>query len=155
MEKQEILRLTDKMRTLCSRREYCRSDIVRKILSHDLADQSVADEIVTVLIKERYIDDMRYAAAFARDKASIAGWGAVKIRYALSMKGIDREVIAAALEEIDDAKADERMTKLLEVKVRSLKDDPDRRIKLLRFGMGRGYGYDELSGCIEKLLKNE
>ena len=98
------------------------------------------------------MDDRRYAAAFARDKASIAGWGAAKIRYMLAAKGVDREIIASALEEIDVNRADARLEKLMENKARSLKDDPQRRIKLLRFGVGRGYGYEEVSSVIDRIL---
>jgi regulatory protein len=70
----------------------------------------------------------------------------------LAAKGVDREIIASALEEIDVNRADARLEKLMENKARSLKDDPQRRIKLLRFGMGRGYGYEEVSSVIDRIL---
>jgi SOS response regulatory protein OraA/RecX len=56
------------------------------------------------------------------------------------------------LEEIDVNRADARLEKLMENKARSLKDDPQRRIKLLRFGVGRGYGYEEVSSVIDRIL---
>jgi regulatory protein len=70
----------------------------------------------------------------------------------LSSKGIDRELIAQALEEVDDKRAETRLEKLMENKVRSLKDDPQRRLKLLRFGLGRGYSYDQVTEMIDKML---
>ena len=140
------------MRALCSRREYCRKDILKKVMTALDGDAAKAEEVVGKLVEERYVDDRRYAAAFARDKASIAGWGAAKIRYMLAAKGVDREIIASALEEIDVNRADARLEKLMENKARSLKDDPQRRIKLLRFGMGRGYGYEEVSSVIDRIL---
>lgn len=140
------------MRALCSRREYCRKDVLKKVMTALDGDAVKAEEVVGKLVEERYVDDRRYAAAFARDKASIAGWGAAKIRYMLAAKGVDREIIASALEEIDVNRADARFEKLMENKARSLKDDPQRRIKLLRFGMGRGYGYEEVSSVIDRIL---
>ena len=88
--------LLDRMMVLCSKREYCESDI-RKKLSQAMAkddgesdiasDIRAADEIIIALKKDRFLDDRRYAEAFARDKSSISGWGKVKIRHALAAKG--------------------------------------------------------------------
>ena len=146
------LKVADRMMALCSRREYCRKDILKKVMTALDGDAAKAEEVVGKLVEERYVDDRRYAAAFARDKASIAGWGAAKIRYMLAAKGVDREIIASALEEVDVSRADARFEKLMENKARSLKDDPQRRIKLLRFGVGRGYGYEEVSSMIDRIL---
>ena len=146
------LKVADRMRALCSRREYCRKDILKKVMTALDGDAAKAEEVVGKLVEERYVDDRRYAAAFARDKASIAGWGTAKIKYMLAAKGVDREIIASALEEVDVSRADARLEKLMENKARSLKDDPQRRMKLLRFGVGRGYGYEEVSSMIDRIL---
>ena len=146
------LKVADRMMALCSKREYCRKDILKKVMTALDGDAAKAEEVVGKLVEERYVDDRRYAAAFARDKASIAGWGAAKIRYMLAAKGVDREIIASALEEVDVSRADARLEKLMENKARSLKDDPQRRIKLLRFGVGRGYAYEEVSLMIDRIL---
>jgi regulatory protein len=66
----------------------------------------------------------------------------------LSAKGVSRDVIAMALEEVDTCKASDRLLKLLENKYKSLKGDPQWRLKLLRFAMGRGYSYDEVNEAI-------
>ena len=145
-------KVADRMRALCSRREYCRKDVMKKAMTALDGDVAKAEEVVAKLVEERYVDDLRYATAFARDKASIAGWGEAKIRYMLSSKGIDRELIAQALDEVDDKRAETRLEKLMENKVRSLKDDPQRRLKLLRFGLGRGYSYDQVTEMIDKML---
>lgn len=148
----DLQKVADRMRALCSRREYCRKDVMKKVMTALDGDVAKAEEVVAKLVEERYVDDLRYATAFARDKASIAGWGEAKIRYMLSSKGIDRELIAQALDEVDDKRAETRLEKLMENKVRSLKDDPQRRLKLLRFGLGRGYSYDQVAEMIDKML---
>lgn len=150
---QETAKVLDRMRALCSRREYCRKDIMKKVLPAVDGDMAVAGSVVDTLVKEKYIDELRYASAFARDKSSIAGWGAVKIRYMLSAKGIPEDLIAQAMEEIDGEKAVSRLDKLMENKFRSLKEDPQCRLKMLRFGLGRGYGYDEVSSVVDRLMK--
>lgn len=147
-------KVLDRMRNLCSRREYCRADIMKKAMSALDGDREKAEKVIEILVAEKYIDELRYASAFARDKSSISGWGETKIRYMLSSKGVPREIIDKALEEIDESKAMTRLVKLMENKYRSLKDDPQCRLKMLRFGLGRGYGYDEVSEVLEFLIKN-
>ena len=100
------------------------------------------------------MDDLRYSEAYAREKSSISGWGEVKIRYMLSAKGISKDIIVQALTQIDSQRAELRLEKLLENKYRTLKDDPQWKFKLLRFALGRGYSYDEVSDCIAKLAGN-
>ena len=143
----------DKMRRLCSRREYCVADIRSKLLKALEGDEGKADAALKRLIEEKYVDDLRYATAFVRDKSAIAGWGQVKIRYMLSAKGVSRDVIAQALEEVDEPKAACRLVKLLENKYKSLKDDPQCKLKMLRFGLGRGYAYEDVASVVDALIR--
>jgi len=151
----DTTRITDRLRRLCSRREYCRSDVMKKAMDALEGDRSQAEKVVQTLVDEKYVDDFRYASAFARDKASLAGWGEVKIRYMLGTKGISKDIINQALEEIDGGKARSRLEKLLETKFRTLKDDPQCRLKMLRFALGRGYGYEEVTEVLERLIEKE
>jgi regulatory protein len=146
-----VIKVTDRLRSLCSRREYCVEDVRQKALKALEGDEAAAAQVVATLVAEKYVDDLRYASAFARDKASIQGWGEVKIRYMLSAKKISREVIDQALAEIDRDRASSKLFKLLETKHKSLRDDPQCRLKLLRFALGRGYGYDEVSKVVDSL----
>ncbi len=151
-----------RLRYLCSRREYCSSDILKKaedgILKYHCDRECAsrgASVILASLIEDKYVDDLRYASAFAREKSAIAGWGAVKIRYSLSLKGIDSDIIGQALDEIDICAADSRLVKLIARKSESLENDPQRRLKLIRFGMGRGYSYDMVLKAIASLKEPE
>ena len=150
---QDITSVTDKLRNLCSRREYCSSDIRRKALTALDNDIDSAGKVMDLLIKDKYVDDYRYSCAYARDKASIAGWGPSKIRYMLSSKGVDRDVIDRAMLEIDESKADQRLDRLVRSRYASLRNDPQVRVKLLRYVVGRGYSYDEASSVINELMK--
>ena len=143
-------KLLDRLRRQCSRREYCSADILKKAGEALDGDREGAKEILDVLVAEKYVDDLRYATAYAREKSMISGWGETKIRYVLSGKGIPRDTISLALEEIDEARAGQRLERLMAAKAKSLKDDPQARLKLLRFGLGRGYQYDEVVDVIDK-----
>lgn len=148
-------KILDRLRRQCSRREYCSADILKKAGDALDGDRNGAKEILDVLVADKYVDDLRYATAYAREKAMISGWGETKIRYMLSSKGIPRETVSRALEEIDEVKADQRLEKLMAAKAKVLKDDPQVRLKLLRFGLGRGYQYDEVATVIEKFKTDE
>ncbi|MBR5385815.1 MAG: RecX family transcriptional regulator [Bacteroidales bacterium] len=146
-------KVLDRLQRQCSRMEYCTRDIRRKALKALDADEEAAGRVVEALIKDKFVDDLRYASAFAREKSSIHGWGEVKISFMLRSKGIDREVIAEALKEIDQGSADRRLGKLAAEKYRVLKDDPQCRLKLLRYLLGRGYSYDEASPVVEAVIR--
>lgn len=151
--------IMDRLRRQCSLREYCSSDILSKATSAWLracpddteGAAAFARKAVESLQDDGYVDDLRYAAAFARDKSSLSGWGTVKIRYALSVKKIEPDVIASALREIDSGKASDRLRRLLEGKARQLGDAPGRRMKLLRFALSRGYSYDDVAEILSEL----
>ena len=150
MDEKKVL---DRLQRLCSRAEYCSFDISRKALRALEGDNSAAERVLAALVRERYVDDARYASAFARDKASLQGWGPVKIRYALRGKGITGEVAEDAIREACGvSSADERMEKLLAAKARTLKGDPAVKPKLLRYAIGRGYTYEQAAPVIEKVL---
>ena len=146
-------KVLDRLRNLCSRREYCRSDIMKKALTSLEGDKAAAEKIVETLVNEKFIDELRYSSAFARDKSSLAGWGETKIRYMLSSRGVPREVICQALEEIDEGKASDRLEKLMANKLKSLKDDPQCRLKMLRFALGRGYDYETVSSLLDSMMR--
>ena len=112
---------------------------------------SVAEKIVGALVDDRFVDDSRYASAFAREKASLQGWGPVKIRFQLRSKGIQEAVIDGALGEIDPARAASRLERLLQNKWHSLRDDPQGRLKLIKFALGRGYEYSDIEPLVKRI----
>ena len=145
-------KILEKLQRQCARAEYCVQDVRRKALKALEGDAEAAERVVDSLVKDRFVDDLRYASAFAREKASLQGWGAIKIRFMLAGKGIDRSVIDAALGEIDADKAAGRLQKVIAEKYKVLKDDPQCRLKLLRFALSRGYSYEEVSSVVASVM---
>jgi regulatory protein len=86
---------------LCSSKEYCVNDISEKLSEWDLPKATVS-EVLNVLIREKYIDNNRYAYAYAHDKFSFNHWGKVKIKFHLKQKKIEGETIQKALDAIDE-----------------------------------------------------
>ena len=150
---EEFAKVLDRLQAQCVKREYCRSDIFRKALTAFEGDRDSAGRLVDSLVADRFVDDSRYAAAFAREKARLSGWGPVKISFALSGKGISKAVISEALKEVDPEEADRRMASVLETKYRTLKGDPQEKFKLIKFGLTRGYDYDKIAPVVDEILK--
>ena len=141
----------DALSAQCAKREYCTADIRRKALERLEWDAAAAEAVVGALASEGFVDDRRYAAAFAREKSSLTGWGPVKIRTALLAKGIPREIALDALGEIDPERASAKLEKVLAAKWSTLRDDPQGRLKLIRFALSRGYDYEPLRPLITRL----
>lgn len=142
----------DYLRKICSAREYCRKDITEKALRR-LEEMSLALKAADTLESEGFIDQQRYANAYCRDKATISGWGPIKIRHMLHAKGIPADVIATALKEVDSQKAEGKLAKALSAKHKALKGDPQLRLKLLKFALSRGYEYDSAVKEVDALLR--
>ena len=137
-----------RLQKLCSKAEYCRADVYRKALKDLEGDADTARQVVDALVADRYVSDARYAAAFAREKASLQGWGPVKIRFQLRGKGISDADISAALAEVDPDRADARLRKLLQEKRRTLEGDPQCKLKLIKFALTRGYEYEAIQAAL-------
>ena len=147
----EIEQVRIALEAQCAKREYCSADIRRKALERLDYDAAAAEEVVSALQEGGFVDDARYAAAFAREKSALDGWGPIKIRTALLSRGISRENVLGALGQIDSERAGARLEKLLEAKWRTLADDPQGRLKLIRFALSRGYEYEPVRPLIERI----
>ena len=147
----DIKEIINQFQAQCAKREYCAGDIRRKALEKLEWNREAAEEVVASLVADKFVDDARYASAFAREKSSLQGWGPVKIRFQLRAKGISDADICAALEEIDAEKASARLEKLLANKWHTLQDDPQGRLKLIKFALSRGYEYEEIESLIRQI----
>lgn len=149
---EESKKVLSRLQGLCSRQECCTRDL--QVKAGKTLSPRQAAEVIASLVEDKYVDDYRYACAFAREKSSITGWGPLKIRMALSAKGIDRETADSALQELDSEKAQDRLNRLVANKYRSLSGDPQAKLKLLRFALGRGYGYEEVREAIDRVFSS-
>ncbi|MBR6054257.1 MAG: RecX family transcriptional regulator [Bacteroidales bacterium] len=149
MEEKKVL---ERLERQCARAEYCSADIRRKALRALEGDEAAAGRVLESLVKDRYVDDARYAGAFTREKSSLSGWGARKIAFALRSKGIAAEIISEALSEISPEQSSKKLHKVLSDKYKTLKNDPSAFAKLMRFGLSRGYSYDEVAEAAKSIL---
>ena len=145
-EEDALLRLT----SLCSTAEHCSHEMIEKMQRWQLADDAQA-RIIEYLVKEKYIDDERYARFFAKDKIRYNKWGRRKVEQAMWLKHIDGDIQRDVLDDIDDEEYLAVLRPLLKTKRKSVKasSDYEMNMKLIRFAMGRGFTMDIIRQCID------
>ena len=89
------------MEYFCSYQERCYADVHQK-LSHFEISKTEKDEVFIHLIENNFLNEERYALAFAQGKHNIKKWGKIKIKNQLKYKGISTKNIETALKSIDE-----------------------------------------------------
>lgn len=134
---------------LCAQAEHCQQEMRDKLRRWEL-DETAQNRVIARLIKERYVDDERYARAFVKDKIRYNKWGRRKVQQALWLKHIDTDIQQRVLDEIDDKEYLDVLRPLLKQKRKSIRAASDYELnqKLVRFALGRGFGFDIIRQCL-------
>ena len=150
-----------RLASYCAQAERSPSDLRRRMQRLELEEELQA-ELLTRLEAEGFVSGERFARAFVHDKHRFNGWGPRRLEHELRRHGIASSVIATALEELEEETSAEdeepRVLQLLRTKQRSLPAGLERRKaydRLMRFGLYRGYDYDEVREAITQLLDTE
>lgn len=141
-----------RMANLCARRECCVFDIRTKLMHYEL-DFEAIERIIEHLKKEKYIDELRFARSFINDKMRFNKWGKVKIDFGLRQKKIPQDIIAEAFLDFSDEQLNASLEDVLSAKWKTIKgkSEQDKRTKLIRFALGRGFEMNHVLAYIEKL----
>lgn len=125
---------------LCNRAEYCTAEIAEKLRKKGLGPTDIRT-VVRKLTDLRLIDDSRYAQAFVRQKVQNQLWGRRKIAVELRRKRIDADIIADALDQIDETDYLDILKTVIKRKARTLADPDDRtaRAAIARYAIARGF----------------
>src|ERR1700709_1086810 len=117
-----------KAKHYCGYQERSHSEVKEKLYSFGLWKKDV-EELISQLIEENYLNEERFAIAFAGGKFRMKHWGKTKIKYELQQKKISPYCIKKAMKEIDDADYKKTFLKLAETKWDSLKGEKNIFIK--------------------------
>jgi len=142
----------EKIKHYCAYQERCHSEVKSKLFEYGLT-KNEADEILSYLIDNNYLNEQRYAEQFAGGHFRNKKWGRIKIRYALKYKQISEQCINKALLLIDEADYVKILKELFEEKERSLKSEKNhfiRKKKIRDYLLQKGYE----SGYIQELMKD-
>lgn len=132
--------------SLCSSSEHCISDISEKLYKWGVSKDD-SEAIIDRLVDEKYIDELRYATAYANDKVRFSHWGRVKIKTMLRMQRISDADIMAALDTIDPEEYEKVLERVIDGKRSSLgcDDSYESRVKTIRFALQRGFEMQEIT----------
>lgn len=124
---------------LCSKGEHCESEIRDKLFRWGI-DNEYHDSIVDYLYENNFIDNERFAHAFANDKVKFSAWGRIKIRLALHHKHIPSYAIEQAIADIDKELYIRNLQQLIASKIKRYDiSDYTQRNTVYRQLLSKGY----------------
>ena len=129
-----------KLRHYCGYQERSHSEVKQKLWDLGVW-RSEHDEIIASLIDDDYLNEERFAKAFAGGKFRMKDWGRKKIYYGLKEKGVSDYLIKQAMKEIDEDVYQKTLRDLAEKKYESLKDEQYlvRKKKTIDYLLQKGY----------------
>ena len=129
-----------KVEAYCSTGEHCESEVREKLKRMEI-EPDVVVKIIRSLKENRFVDDRRYAGAYANDKLRFSKWGRLKIAIGLKHKQISQEVIDDVLSNLDEAEYNDILRQVIVSRRKSINGNTDYEcnIKLLKSVAGRGF----------------
>jgi len=153
MDRLSYDKLLAKASKYCSITERCEQDMRKRLAKWQL-DSDEIEKMIAYLIQEKYLDEMRFASAFAQDRFRFAKWGKSKINYELRIKNIPSNIINMAVQSIDPNEYLECLTSLLKAKLKNIRYRNSHEIKgkLYRFGINKGFESEIVLKVTEELI---
>ncbi len=129
-----------KIQSYCAYQERSHKEVKNKLFEYGLYASGV-DELISTLIVDGFLNEERFARAFAGGKFRIKKWGRLKIQQELEMLGLTKRNIAIGLKEIYPS--DYSKTLKLLIKKKSVQTTESNSFKkrnlVARFVIGKGY----------------
>lgn len=140
-----------KLKHYCAYQERCHSEVKEKLYNLGVWKKE-HDEITATLIEEGYLNEERFAIAFAGGRFRIKQWGRVKIKYELKQKQVSEYSIKKALKQIDEEDYLKVLNKLAKEKYASLKNEQYliRKKKTMDYLIGKGFETELIKAAVEK-----
>lgn len=141
-----------KLEKICVQSELCAHDVMTRLRKRGITGES-AEKILNTLIKTGFVDDVRFANAFAYTKAQ-AAWGPLKIKAALAQKQIKGAVAQEALDQVEPRHFEDGLLRAIRTKADALGIENARTFegaqKILRFAAGRGFEPAKIIALLKK-----
>jgi regulatory protein len=139
----------------CAYQERSHLEVKRKLYDFGLTTPEV-NELLTYLITEEFLNEERFAKAFAGGKFRLKKWGKLKIIQALEAKGLTKNCIRIGLKEIEEEDYEKTLETILREKSFAT-EDQNRfmlRDKLSKFAIQKGYEPELVWKKIKEIFGN-
>ena len=142
-----------KLKQFCAYQERSHAEVKDKLYKLGVW-KNKHDEIIAKLIEENYLNEERFAIAFAGGKFRIKQWGRIKITYELKQKKVSDYCIKKALKQIDESDYLKMIDKLISSKIKSTKNLPliQQKKKLVDYLVGKGFEWELAGSRVEEFL---
>lgn len=129
-----------KIQHYCAYQERSHKEVKNKLYDYGLY-QSEVEEIVSQLITDGFLNEQRFAKAFAGGKFRMKKWGRLKIKNELEFLGLTKNCIQRGLKEIEASDYTKTLKALIQKKATEIKEENafKKRDKVARFVIGKGY----------------
>lgn len=133
----------------CAYQERCHKEVLEKLGELGVYGND-ADIILLRLIEDNYVNEERYAKAFAGGKFRVKQWGRQKIKRELKMRDISDYCIEGALKEIEEDAYLKTLKKVVQTKYKMIKakNDIERKYKTAQYLVSRGYESNLIWDCL-------
>ena len=143
MAKDESLTLKEaflKTASYCAYQERCESEVRTKLMKLGIRGTDI-QEVMELLMEENFLNEQRFAIAFASGKFRVKKWGKMKIAQGLMQKGVNDECIHQGLLVIDDEEYYDTLYRLLQKKWDTLSDIDNfkKKGKVVNYGISKGF----------------
>ena len=141
-----------KARRYCAFQERCHSEMRSKLIEWGVYGDRL-EEVMADLVSENFLNEERFACTFARGKFRMKSWGRNRIVQELRARRVSDYCIRKGLQEIEEAEYLAELERLLLKKQAEL-SEPDafqRRAKLMRFALQRGFEQELISGALASI----
>jgi regulatory protein len=141
-----------KLKHYCGYQERCHSEVREKLFQLGIWKKD-HDELIAALIEQGYLNEERFAFAFAGGRFRIKQWGRIKIKYELKQKQVSDYSIRKALKQIDEEEYLAVLKKLAEEKHTSLKGEQYlvRKKKTMDYLRQRGFEAELVNKAVEAI----
>lgn len=131
---------TKAMEHYCAYQERCHKEVEQKLYDLNMIPEA-QEFIILHLLQHNFLNEERFAKAFARGKFSIKKWGRIKIVSELKFKNISSYNIKSALSEINDEDYLITLQKIAKKKLQLIKEPNSfkKKNKLSTFLISKGF----------------
>lgn len=137
----------------CASQERCLEEIRIKMKQWGIEDALIGSTL-NKLMEEGFINEQRFAAAFARGKFRMLRWGKIKISVELRLRKIPAGYISKALNEIDPAEYSGALKLMIQKKLSSLGHvTPDTENKVMNYAIGKGFEPELVRSVIKECTR--
>jgi len=139
----------------CAYQERSHLEVRNKLYEYGLYKSDVED-ILSQMITDGFLNEERFAKAFAGGKFRVKHWGKVKIVHELEAKGLTKNCIALGLKEIDKDDYLKTLKALLEKKSTQVSESNvfAKRDKLAKYAIQKGFESDLVWTFLKEIVRD-